>query len=44
MEVSEILPTIIWGIFLLIILMIGIFWIFLIPKQNKDKGENGETE
>ena len=44
MTVNEIVHTIIWGMFLLIILIVGLFWIFLVPKWNKGKGENGETE
>ncbi len=43
---NGLVPIIIWGAFLLllIILIVGIFWIYLVSKRNKDKGENGETE
>lgn len=38
---SEIVHTIIWGIFFLVLLIIGILWICPVPKWNKDKEENG---
>ncbi len=41
---NEIGPLIIWVIFFLVIMTIGVFHIFLVPKRDKDKETNGKTE